>query len=130
MVHVIAGYSGGQQRDPTYDEVLDHSEALWIEYDPSQITLEVLLLAWTKMHKPGKHVVSQYRSAVWHLNEYQRVAAERVVAEWNAQYRERFDGRDSTLVLCTTVEPATAFYKAEPYHQDYYIRTGQARFVR
>ena len=128
VLQVVAGYSGGNQRSPTYDEVFDHSEALWIEYNPSQVSLETLLLAWTSMHKPENPVPRQYRSAMWYLNEDQRAAGETIVEKWRAQHKERVE--DERSVLYTTVEQATKFYRAESYHQDYYIRTGQARFVR
>lgn len=121
VAKVVAGYTGGHQPNPTYEEILDHTEALLIEFDPAEVTLGELLLAWTKMHKPLDPVGNQYRSVVWHLDEDQKDAAERTIREWQQRL-----GSD----LHTTTEAATDFYKAESYHQDYYIRTGQARFVQ
>jgi methionine-S-sulfoxide reductase len=125
VLRVVAGYSGGIESDPSYDNVKDHSEALLVEFDPSEATVATLLDEWTRLHKPNKEVVggkSQYRSFVAYLNETQRDIAEHIVEEWK--------NRLSSTPLYTSVEAATRFYRAEDYHQDYYLRTGQARFIR
>ena len=121
VVRVVAGYSGGQQDNPTYEEIKDHTEALLVEFDPTQVTYEDLLIEWTKMHKPKKKVSNQYKSVVWYMNEEQEDIARSIVQGWNSQFRTEF--------LYCTVEAATSFYQAEEYHQDYYLRTGQARFI-
>jgi peptide methionine sulfoxide reductase MsrA len=98
---------------------------LLVEFDPSEATVATLLDEWTRLHKPNKEVVggkSQYRSFVAYLNETQRDIAEHIVEEWK--------NRLSSTPLYTSVEAATRFYRAEDYHQDYYLRTGQARFIR
>lgn len=136
VIQVDAGYSGGHHHHPTYDDIMDHSEALRIEYDPSQISLRELLHAWTKMHTPDKPVSRRYRSVVWYLGQEQRIVAEEVIQKWRNEYyynkakKTVDEGPSPTIILYTSVEPATEFYKAESSHQDYYIRTGQARFVR
>jgi peptide-methionine (S)-S-oxide reductase len=129
VIEVVAGYAGGHQPNPTYDDILDHSEALRIEYDPSQISLRQMLHAWTKIHKPEKLVGRRYRSVAWYTGEEQRIVVEEVVREWRKEHGEK-KTEESSSTLYTTVEPVTDFYRAESYHQDYYIRTGQARFVR
>ena len=116
----IVGYTGGSEPNPTYDEIMDHTEAILVEFDPQETSYTTLLQEWTKMHKPIEAVVNQYRSVVWYLNDEQRSRAEKVVEEWKC----RVPG------LHTAVEKATTFYRAESYHQDYYLRTGQARFIR
>ena len=82
VITVIAGYFGGiggsshpyQQQEPsssllsptptpTYNDILDYAESLWIEYDPKLVTCEELLHAWTKMHNPTKPS-NQYRSCI------------------------------------------------------------------
>ena len=126
VVQAIAGYSGGKQLNPTYDKIMDHSEALWIEYDPTQTSLEELLRGWTKTHKPTQPVGRQYRSVVWYRSAKEQRVANEVVRLWRKEYEQK----DATATLHTTVEPVTKFYQAESYHQDYYIRTGQAHFVR
>ena len=118
----MAGYSGGQHTTPCYQDVKDHSEALLIEFDPNETCLKSLLGAWTKIDKPTTEQ-RQYRSFVGYLSEEQKLVAEQVVAEW----RKRLG---SSSPLYTSVEEATMFYQAEEYHQDYYLRTGQARFVQ
>jgi methionine-S-sulfoxide reductase len=129
VIKVVAGYSGGHQPFPTYEDILDHSEALEIEYDPSQTSSRELIYAWTQMHKPEKPVGRRYRSVVWYIGEEQRIVAEEVVREWRKKKGEKNPEEESSAKRYTATEPATDFYKAESYHQDYYIRTGQARFV-
>jgi peptide methionine sulfoxide reductase MsrA len=96
---------------------------LWIEFDPNQVKLETLLYEWTRMHKATKeYSTNQYRSFVGYvLSDQQRTIADKVVKQW----KER-----CLSPLHTSVEPAGSFYQAEDHHQDYYIKTGQARFVR
>lgn len=106
----FVGYSGGEKLDPTYKKILDHTEAMLIEFDPTVITYEELLIEWSRMHSPNYKNKCQYRSAVWYLNEEQMEAAEEVVAGMKAVAREE---------LYTSVEPATRFYKGEEYHQKF-----------
>lgn len=120
VVAAIAGYMGGIQPDPSYENIQDYAEALWIEYDPNQTSYLSLLQAWTKMHTP-KTQSHQYRSSVWYMTEEQKEIASQVVSTWKEQH---------SFPLFTLVESASqlCFYRAEEYHQDYYLRTGQARF--
>ena len=117
---VIVGYTGGSEPSPTYDEIMDHTEAILVEFDPQETSYTTLLQEWTKMHKPVEPTSNQYRSAVWYLNDEHRSLAQKVVAE----------GKSRIPAIQTSVEKATSFYRAESYHQDYYLRTGQARFIR
>lgn len=113
---------GGKQPNPSYEEVFDYAEALWIEFDPCEVSCQQLLQAWKKMHSP-KTESRQYRSVIWYLTEDQKIAATKTVDEWKAEL--------DPVQLFTSVESASGldFYRAEEHHQDYYLRTGQARFV-
>ena len=113
---------GGKQPNPSYEDLYDYSEALWIEFDPKEVSFQELLQAWKKMHSPKKESV-RYRSAIWYLTEEQQVLATAIVEEWKAAMHP--------VQIYTSAESAAGldFYRAEDYHQDYYLRTGQARFV-
>lgn len=104
----VVGYSGGKQKDPTYRNIQDHTEALLVEYDPSKLSYEDLVLSWTQMHHPNHRGKTQYRSVVWYTNKEQQEIAEEVVKGWEGSSREP---------LHTNVEPALTFYRAEEYHQ-------------
>ena len=120
---VISGYIGGEKENPTYQEVAagvtGHAEAVEISYDPARITYEQLLdVFWMNIDPTdsgGQFVDrgSQYRSAIFYLNAEQKNLAE--------ASRERLDksGRFGRRIV-TEIVPATHFYPAESYHQDYY----------
>ena len=105
------GYTGGQKPSPTYKNILDHTEALIVEFDPLVISYEEMVLEWARRHRPVGHQKRdcQYRSAVWYLNDEQKDVCETVVAGYRAAHSN----------IVTSVEAATEFYKAEEYHQDY-----------
>jgi len=114
----VVGYTGGKQRNPTYQRILDHTEALLIEFDPSQTSYKTLLEAWIRMHAP--HLPSgkcQYRSVVWYTNDEQKEMVEGVFREI----------KKSRGAIHSGVEPAIDFYQAEDYHQDFMLKQfGQA----
>ena len=122
---VESGYIGGETIDPTYKEVCGgntgHAEAVRIDYDPEQIAYDDLLDIFFGTHDPttlnrqGNDIGTQYRSAIFPLDEAQRAAAEAAIARANQDH----DGR-----VVTTIEEATTFYPAEAYHQDYFEREG------
>jgi peptide-methionine (S)-S-oxide reductase len=141
VVRAIAGYAGGESRNkddicgrllppppppppPSYDDLQDFTEAIWVEFDPTAITYAELLTEWTCLHKPtedqSKH--QRYKSVIWYLDGTQQRAAEQVVAQWKVSV--------DPLPLYTAVLPVTTFYAAEDYHQDYYLLSGQARFIQ
>lgn len=113
---------GGKQPNPSYEDLFDYSEALWIEFNPLEVSCQELLQAWKKMHLP-KTQSCRYRSAIWYLTDDQKTIATNIVEEWKAALHPE--------QLFTSAESASGldFYRAENYHQDYYLRTGQARFV-
>src|SRR5881397_4048176 len=120
------GYTGGWLENPTYDDTHDsksgHAEAIRVRFDPSVLSYEDLLEKWFfKLHDPttlnrqGNDVGTQYRSAIFPQTPEQKATAERVkarVAELGKWKRP----------LTTTIEPASTWYSAEAYHQDY-LRT-------
>ena len=123
VIDTEVGYTGGWLENPTYDDTHDsksgHAEAVKITFDPSIISYEDLLEQWFfKLHDPttlnrqGNDAGTQYRSAIFPQNAQQKRTAEQVTARVEASGRWR-------RPLTTTVEPASTWYSAENYHQDY-----------
>ena len=116
------GYTGGTLKNPTYTDMktgeTGHAEALEVTYDPSQTNFEALLHFFFKMHDPttagrqGNDIGSQYRSAIFYLNDQQKQVAEDVIKKLDAT--GKWPGK-----IVTEVTPASEFYLAEEYHQDY-----------
>lgn len=123
---VESGYIGGHVADPTYQQVCrgdtGHAEAIRITYDPDVISyadlLDVLFATHdpTQLNRQGNDVGSQYRSAIFPLDEAQTNAArtgiERAQMDWPAP-------------IVTTIEAAGDWYPAEDYHQAYWDGEGQ-----
>ena len=122
VVSAVSGYTGGQTPDPTYEQVstgmTGHAEAAEITYDPSKISYEQLLqVYWHNIdptQKDGQFCDrgSQYRSAIFTLNDAQKRAAEASKAK--LEQDPRFRGK-----IATQIAPAGKFYPAEEYHQNY-----------
>ena len=122
-MHVVSGYTGGFQENPSYEEVSSgstgHVEAIQVHYDPSEITYEKLLDHLWKHIDPtdsGGQFVDrgpQYRSAIfYHDGEQKRLAK---------QSKEALeDSEKFTEPIATEVLEFTKFYEAAGYHQDYY----------
>nr|WP_328585742.1 peptide-methionine (R)-S-oxide reductase MsrB [Rossellomorea aquimaris] len=120
---VISGYTGGEEKNPTYDEVSSkqtgHVEAVQIQYDPDVITYEQLLKVFWRQIDPtdaGGQFVDrgpQYVSGIFYHSEEQKQQAE-------ASKQELADSGRFDKDLVTEILPAKTFYKAEEYHQDYY----------
>ncbi|WP_230292537.1 peptide-methionine (S)-S-oxide reductase MsrA [Croceicoccus sp. Ery5] len=123
---VESGYIGGNVENPTYKQVCTgetgHAEAVRLTFDTDVIGLADILDVFMGTHDPtqlnrqGNDVGTQYRSAIFPLNEAQKTAAE-------AAIRRAQDERD--LPVVTTIEEPTEFYVAEDYHQEYWEGDGQ-----
>lgn len=119
-----AGYAGGETPNPTYEEVCSgrtgHAEVVRVIFDPTVISYESLLKAFWENHDPtqgmrqGGDIGTQYRSAIYTLNEAQRAAAERS----RTAYAAALAGRGLPPIT-TEITPAGPFYYAEAYHQQY-----------
>jgi peptide-methionine (S)-S-oxide reductase len=113
----VVGYSGGQQLNPTYRQIKDHTEALLIEYDPLVLTYEDLLVEYARQNyafsPSGK---TQYRSALWYNDAEQQQIAQETVKSIEA-------GSQGKKVYID-VEPVTRFYRAEEYHQKFMSKRG------
>ncbi len=123
VAQVISGYTGGQKKNPTYEEVSSgttgHVEAVQVFYDPSVLTYQNLLnVYWRQIDPtdPGGQFVdrgAQYRTVIFYHNEEQKRLAEE--SKDALQKSGRFN-----KPIVTEILPASEFYKAEEYHQDYY----------
>ncbi len=121
----ISGYTGGAQPNPRYEEVssgqTDHIEAVRVVYDPQKITYYELLNIYWKQFDPTDAGGSfydrghQYTSAIFYETEEQRTQAE--ASKGSLERSGRF-----SKPIVTPILPATTFYPAEDYHQDYHIK--------
>ncbi len=125
VVFVISGYAGGQVENPTYEEVsaggTGHTESIEVTYDPSKVTYEDLLdVFWRNVDPTTPNAQfcdhgSQYRTAIFYHNETQKQLID--------ESRERLDASKTfPESIVTEVLPASAFYIAEDYHQDFYTK--------
>jgi len=129
VTDVAVGYSGGNMENPTYHDVCTgrtgHAEVVEIQYDPAQVSYEGLLgVFWenhdpTQLNRQGPDTGTQYRSAIFYHTEEQRKAAEesKRALEESGRFRRP---------VVTVIEPASAFYPAEEYHQQYLAKRGLA----
>lgn len=122
---VESGYMGGRNADPTYEQVCSgrtgHAEVVRITFDPAVISFRELLEMFFVIHDPttlnrqGNDAGTQYRSAIFTHSPEQKQTAEAVIAAFT---------KDKVYEnpIVTEVVPATTFYVAEAYHQEYFAR--------
>jgi peptide methionine sulfoxide reductase msrA/msrB len=120
VISAESGYIGGHKENPTYREVCDHTtghaEAVRVIFDPDKTDYETLARLFFEIHDPtqvnrqGPDIGDQYRSEIFYLNEQQKAMAKKLI-----QVLE-----DKGYKVATKLTPATTFYSAEDYHQDYY----------
>merc|ERR1712060_990707 len=72
---------GGKEKDPYYQDIKDSTEAFMVEFDPEIVTFEEIINEWAAQHEPYYQSKCQYRSAIFYVDERQRVAAEKKVQE-------------------------------------------------
>ncbi|QKK02579.1 MAG: peptide-methionine (S)-S-oxide reductase MsrA [Pseudomonadota bacterium] len=127
VMDAAVGYMGGHVERPTYEQVCSgntgHVEVCQIRFDPDQLGYEQLARAFFGLHNPtqvnrqGVDIGSQYRSVIFVHDDQQQQVAERVRRELAGS------GRFSRPIA-TSIEPATTFWRAEDYHQQYLTRNG------
>ncbi|MEQ5161855.1 peptide-methionine (S)-S-oxide reductase MsrA [Proteus terrae] len=126
-----AGYSGGVTENPTYQQVCQgltgHSEVVRVVFDPSVISYSQLLALFWENHNPsqgmrqGNDIGSQYRSAIYTVNEEQYAQA----IESKKRYQQAMNTQGATEAITTEIQPAGPFYFAEDYHQQYLHKNPQ-----
>jgi len=129
VISTRVGYTGGQLPNPTYKDVCTdrtgHAEAVEVEYDPAKISYEQLLNVFWENHDPtqlnrqGPDWGTQYRSAIFFHTPEQESAA---------KASKEVLGKSGRLSkpIVTRIVPATTFYEAEDYHQQYLEKRGLA----
>ena len=132
---VESGYMGGKLDDPSYEQVCGgktgHAEVVQITFDPEVVSFADILQVFFVIHDPttlnrqGNDVGTQYRSAVFYHSPEQKAITEKVIADITKAglYRDK---------IVTEVVPASKFYIAEAYHQEYFARNpaqGYCQFI-
>ena len=119
VLSAVSGYIGGKTQAPTYEQICTgrtgHAEAVRVTFDPKRVSYEQLARLFFEIHDPtelnrqGPDVGTQYRSAVFYVDERQKQTAEKLLALL----------RKNGYKPVTQVVPAERFYPAEDYHQDF-----------
>ena len=129
VADAAVGYMGGTLANPTYKDVCSdrtgHAEVVQVDFDPAQISYEVLLRVFFEIHDPttlnrqGPDFGKQYRSVIFFHDAEQESAAQKVKDEFDQS------GRFSRKIV-TQIAPASEFWRAEEYHQRYFEKHGMA----
>ncbi len=124
VLGTIVGFTGGHKDNPTYQEVgsgsTGHAEAVQVTFDPSLISYEQLVKLFfethdfTQVNRQGPDIGTQYRSEIFYLGDNQKQTAEKMITMLNAK----------GFNVATRVTQAGPFWKAEDYHQNYYMKNG------
>ncbi len=125
VISTEVGYTGGDVDEPTYEQVCDgntgHAEAVKIAFNPKELPYEQILEVFWESHDPttmnrqGPDVGEQYRSAIFYTTPEQKE-----IAEWSKQAAQnRFSKK-----IVTSIEKAREWWKAENYHQQYFLKRG------
>ena len=123
VVSAVSGYTGGTVKNPSYEQVSSgrtgHAEAVEVTFDPAKVTYEQLLDVFWVNHDPTVSnrqfcdSGSQYRPAIFYVNDEQKRLAEASKAKWEKM-------KPFKQPILTEITQAGPFYPAEDYHQDYY----------
>jgi peptide-methionine (S)-S-oxide reductase len=133
VTSVESGYMGGHVDNPSYRQVCNgntgHVEVVRVAFDPKALTYRELLDVFFAVHDPttldrqGNDTGTQYRSVIFYDSEEQRRVANQAIDELNA-------ARVWPSPVVTTVEPATKFFVAEDYHQEYFANNGSQPYCQ
>ena len=130
---VLAGYSGGPRSKANYQDVetgsTGHAESVQISFDPGQLTYGELLQIYfsvahdpTELDRQGPDTGKQYRSVIFYADDSQRRIAESYI-------RQLTGARAFARPIVTQLDPLEGFYRAEEYHQDYYLKNPGAPYI-
>ena len=124
VLQTNVGYTGGHKENATYHDVCSgntgHAEAVEVIFDPSQTSYEELTKLFFETHNPehknrqGPDIGTQYRSAIFYLNDEQKQIAENLIQQL----------KNKNYEVATEVTKAGTFWKAEDKHQQYYTKGG------
>jgi peptide-methionine (S)-S-oxide reductase len=123
VVSAVSGYTGGRVKNPSYEQVSSgrtgHAEAVQVTFDPTKVSYDKLLDVFWLNHDPTVNdrqfcdSGSQYRPAIFYTSAEQKRLAEASKAKWEK-------AKPFRQPILTEITPASDFYPAEDYHQDYY----------
>jgi peptide-methionine (S)-S-oxide reductase len=129
---VVSGYAGGNQPDPTYQQVAagqtDYAESVQVFYDPNEVTYQELLEVFfgthdpTQLNRQGPDVGEQYRSEVFFHDQRQQ----QLTLDYMEQLAQSGKYEDE---IVTRLSPLEEFYVAEDYHQNYYEHNPNDRYI-
>lgn len=134
VTQAVSGYAGGEAATATYEQTgrgdTGHAEAVEVTYDPAVVSYgDLLRIYFSVAHNPtqlnyqGPDRGTQYRSAIFPMDDAQARTAEAYIAQLDAA--QLFEGP-----IVTTIEPGEAFYPAEAYHQDYLTLNPESRYIQ
>jgi peptide methionine sulfoxide reductase msrA/msrB len=125
VIRTTVGYTGGKTEHPSYEQVCTHktghAEAIEVVFDPVRTSFEKLARLFFEIHDPtqldgqGPDIGDQYRSEIFYVNDEQKQIAEKLIGEL----------KKKGWKVVTLLEPASTFWPAEKYHQEYYQHNGK-----
>jgi peptide-methionine (S)-S-oxide reductase len=129
--HVTSGYAGGDEPNPTYEQIsaheTGHAEVIKIDYNPAEVSLDAVLDYFWSVHNPtqvggqGNDHGPQYRSIILYANDAQKLAAEKSRAKAQETFRDP---------ITTEIVPLKKFWMAEGYHQNYFAKNPNAGYCQ
>lgn len=127
VIKTEVGYTGGHTEKPTYEDVCNkntgHAEAVKVEFNPEEVSFETLVRLFWKSHNPttanqqGPDIGTQYRSAIFYISDSERDIAMKIKKELE-------ENKTFSKPIVTEIVPASTFYRAEEYHQQYFMKRG------
>ena len=128
-----SGYAGGQQAQPTYEQVCSgstrHAEVVQVTFEPTAISVREILEIFFALHDPtqvnrqGNDIGSQYRTSIFYQTDEQKQLAEQIIEEMTNE-------KTWDAPIVTTLEPLTKFWPAEDYHDNYVQRNPQNAYCQ
>ncbi len=128
-----SGYAGGQQAEPTYEQVCSgstrHAEVVQVTFEPTAISVREILEIFFALHDPtqvnrqGNDIGSQYRTSIFYQTDEQKQLAEQIIEEMTNE-------KTWDAPIVTTLEPLTKFWPAEDYHDNYVQRNPQNAYCQ
>lgn len=129
VLAVSSGYTGGETSNPTYKQICSgttgHAEVVQITFDSQEVSFDTLLAMFftlhdaTQLNRQGNDIGTQYRSVVYYHNQEQQQKTNDYISELSAK---------SDQQIVTQVSPASTYYPAEQFHQDYYNENPEQRY--
>jgi len=111
VIYTEVGYAGGTKKDPTYFSMGDHTEIIKVVFDKNKLTYQDMIELFFQLHDPALKTKTQYRSVILYKDEVQKKIAETILKKINLEKKN----------IRTSIERLEEYYRAENYHQKYYL---------